>query len=272
MWDASRGDEFAERGSRRCELAWDYYEQSQQADGDSQRDYLRRALDLAPSSPEYHLLRGDAFARLGEYDNAAREFAAATAEPVDNGLWMARRQALALLGARDLDAYRKIYASMLEAVHDSEVWSKRLYVAWLGTLVPSTTNEFESDVQGWLNELAEFTQQEEALEQTILQDYDRLVFAAMLYRKEDFVEAERVLTTLVESLGEAATSEGERVRVCAYFFLAMTRQQMGHQFQARRLLAEADRREQQFEERQAPWYWKVEFDTLRREAKKLTDL
>jgi tetratricopeptide (TPR) repeat protein len=275
VWDASRGFEFAKGGQRWDELAWNLYDQSELADDELQRDYLQRTLEVAPKELDYRFLRGNAYARLGQFEESAREFAATVPEQMNEGLWMARWQALALLGARDLDAYRALYASMMSAVHDSEVWSKRLFVAWLGTLDTNTTKEFDADVQAWLEELARLYQQQENNEPGLdeVLDYNgHLIYAALLYRRGEYARAERFLNKLVASLGESAAAEGQRVQVCAHYFLAMARHQMGHEVQARRLLAKADRLSDSLARLNPKWHWQVEVATLQREATDMIDL
>lgn len=268
IWDATRGHEFAAGGNRHSELAWTYYDQADKLHDESQVDYLLQALKLAPQALDYRYLRGHVLARLGRFDEAAREFAAATPERPEQGLWMARWRARALLGARDMDAYRELQASLVDAVRDSQVSSKRLDVAWLGALIPDTTEDFERDVAKWQKSLAAEgpTQEQKNGVKVKIQDGPELILGSMLYRRGRYDYAQQTMTDLVTKLSGSSDAHGQYILACANYLLAMTRHQMGHDFQARRRLKEADSIAQRLEGANANWYWQVELATLHREA------
>ena len=100
IWDASRGYEFAAGGSRQGDLAWAYYQRADEAMGEERDSALRKAIELAPRTLDFRLLRGPACARLGQYDDAAKEFGAAVPNRPELGLRIALGEAYALLGAR----------------------------------------------------------------------------------------------------------------------------------------------------------------------------
>ncbi len=254
-WDAARGYQFSPDGDRRGELAWMYYRLADEADDELRLDCLRRAVQLAPKTLGYRFMRGQCLARLGQYDQAAAEFAAMAPGPISHGMWTAMRQAYALLGARDIAAFRQQQELMVNAGWQTEVWSKRIYPAWLGALVPNATAHFAKSVDAPISS----------------DDCDELVRGAMLYRLDRFAEASQTLAAFSESLGDAPDVEGQHRRACCLYFFAMTRHRMGHDFQARRLLKQANHATSAIPRTGgSPWSWgwerQVELSTLRREA------
>ncbi len=265
IWDATRGYEFAEGGNRRAELAWVYYDQATEKTAELQPSYLRRALDLAPKALDYRYLRGHALARLGEFDAAAREFSAAVPGQLKQGLWMARWRAYALLGARDMATYRELQAALMDGVRDSEVWSKQLAVAWLGALIPGANDEFNAYVKELTAlKLGKPTKLND--DRDGLYDVDMLRLGTMQYRLGRYAEAYETLAGLVANPDPSADTKGQYILTCTHYFLAMARNQLGHQFQASRQLVEANRCAERLAGVTEKWHWQVEFATLEREA------
>ena len=193
-------------------------------DDGAQGDYLRHALELAPKALDYRRLRGHLLARLGEFDEAAREFVAATPEQIEQGLLMARWRARALLGARDMDAYRGLQASLTDAVQDSEVWSKRFVAAWLGALIPETTENFENYVKLLQNAMVE--EERKLGEENVLhigsQDRTILILGAMQYRLGRHNDAHRTLSELAAKLGESTGTKGQYILACTQYYITDT--------------------------------------------------
>jgi tetratricopeptide (TPR) repeat protein len=269
IWDASRGYAFAPDGSRRSDLAWAYYQRADETKGHEANEALQMAVLLAPRTLGFRLLRGPALARLGEYDEAAKEFAAAVLDKPELGLQFALWQAYALLGARDLDAYRDLHQRLAQSVRDSEVWSKRLLVGWLGALVPGDTEGFEENVKMVRESVAK---DKAAGKSGFETGTNALVisYGAMLYRTGEYQEAANVLTRLGANIYEGSDRNGQYTKACQEYFLAMARYQLGHKFQAQRLLVQARATDESLrEDLSIPWSHLVVLDTLAREARNL---
>ena len=95
-----------------------------------------------------------------------------------------------------MDAYRGLQASLVDAVRNSEVWSKRLEMAWLGALLPGATDGFDSCVEYLAALKSKGLQQ---LDEGI--DDRRMVqLGAMLYRLGRYDEAHRALADMAAKL------------------------------------------------------------------------
>jgi serine/threonine protein kinase/WD40 repeat protein len=259
VWDATRGFAFAHGGPRQGELAWMY---SQLADERSTSSLAyREIVERAPRVLEYRWLRGGAFARLGRFDEAAREFAAARPEQLWHGLLFANREMYAYLGARNLDSYRELLAKNIEFAVGRETVSHRLEVYWLACLIPNAKFERESALKDLRNILAANP------------DYPTLVLqvGATQYRMKEYAKCAEELASLVGVL-EAASPPDHYNLACSKLFLAMARQRLGHHVQAVRLLGEATRaRDQLQDEEGAGWMTLVEVNALLGEAQSLIE-
>ena len=96
-----------------------------------------------------------------------------------------------------------------------------------------------------------------------------LILGAMQYRLGRHNEAHRTLEERTERLRQSTDTEGLYILACAEYFLAMARYQLGHDFQARQRLIEADDIAQRLKNVTSNWHWQVEFATLHRETAKL---
>jgi eukaryotic-like serine/threonine-protein kinase len=270
VWDATRAYEFATCGSRGGELAWAYFQLADESTGEAIDSALRRSVELAPKELGYRSLRGPALARLGQYDDAAKEFGAAVPAQTELGLQFAIWGGYALLGARDMDAYRDLRKSLVHAVANSKVGSRRLEVAWLGALVPDAVDGFEDNVKQIRADLAKSASEgKPGLEED---DKAALYLGAMLYRLGQYDDAVSTLTKLPTKLDEGSDQNGQYAQACAEYFLAMARHQLGHEYQARRWLDQAQSCDDSLQGKpNLPWGGRVALNTLRREAKGLID-
>jgi WD40 repeat protein/serine/threonine protein kinase len=269
IWDASRGYEFAPDGGRRGDLAWAYFNRADEIRADTNDDELRKALEFAPTTLDYGYLRGFALARLGQYDDAANEFAAVVPSRLELGLRFANWQAYALLGARDMDAYRSLCKRLVHAVEDSQLLGKRMMVAWLATLIPNAVDSFEDNVRLFRNEIEESASKGEG---GLEASDDILVrcYGAMLYRLGKYDEAMDTFMALYPKFSEASDQNGQYTLACIQYFLAMSRFQMGDRLEARKLLDEACMTDGAL--RRDPsivWFQPVVLNALSREAKDL---
>jgi tetratricopeptide (TPR) repeat protein len=232
---------------------------------------LRKSLELAPKTLDFRLLRGPALARLGRFDDAAQEFAAAVPAKPELGLLYTRRQAFALLGARDIEAYRQLHSRLVAATAESKVLSTRIHgIGWMGALIPDAVEGFEESIKLVRDARAKVA----ADGKGELEDDNLIVlpYGAMLYRLKQYDNAADTLGRLSERLTGATDKESEYIRACAQYFLAMARYQLDHKFQARRLLDQARTTSDVL--RSDPrilWHQRVVLDTLQREAKELIE-
>jgi tetratricopeptide (TPR) repeat protein len=231
-------------------------------------------VELAPKALDYRSLRGNALARLGRYDEAAQEFAAAVRPQTELGLGFAMMQAFAHLGARDLDAYRDLRATLVHAIQNSEVGSNRLEVAWLGALVPDSVDGFEDLVKSVREEVAETKLHPDKNDPTKneLDSATLGTLGAVLYRLGRYEDAVRTLTESSAKLDQGPDQNGQYLLACGQYFLAMARHQLGHEFQSRRCLDEACATDQALQnDPTLDWRQRVVLNTLHREAKGLIE-
>jgi hypothetical protein len=100
-----------------------------------------------------------------------------------------------------------------------------------------------------------------------------LPYGAMLYRLKRYDEAADTLGKLSAKLSGATDQESEYILTCADYFLAMARYQLGHKFQARRLLDAARTTAGPLKnDADILWSKPVVLKTLEREAKELIEL
>ena len=271
IWDANRGYQFEEGGARYAELAWAYYGNYRTSIDASSHDAMRKALEIAPEYLDFRLLRGSAFARLGQFDEAAREFRSAQSQQFELGFQMADLRAYALLGARDQDAYRELvaeFANKSRAGHWGHWGGYRSEIAWLGVLLPGVVDSFPDE----LKSLA--ARRMGALDDESPQfDPDkssaRLLDAAMMYRLGNNQGAADKLMVLAANLTPLEEPGQRHYLALTHLLLAMARHELGHEFQAQRSLAKAI----EIEETLSNLHWsaRAEFDTLRREAESLIE-
>jgi tetratricopeptide (TPR) repeat protein len=257
VWDASRGYEFSLEGPRRDELAWAYYQRSR---GDGvDRPALREFLRLAPDTLGFWPERGHANARLGEFEQAAREFAKVIGPDVGLSYQPAYYRAFALLGAGDLEVYREVCASLVEHFIDSDVPSNTIYVTWLCVLSPTPPADSKTIVQ-----MARTLYKREPPN-----DFQSLLIGASLFRNGQYDEAIHTLTTLAEKLERGGDTTDRFELACSQYFLALARHRQGHDFQARRYLTEAKRNSDEYRQITQEWTSLIVLDTLFQETETL---
>jgi tetratricopeptide (TPR) repeat protein len=269
IWDASRAYEFTPGGSRRGDLARAYQQLANESTGEARDFAMRRVVELAPRTLDYRDLRGPALAQLGDFDAAAKEFAAAVPPQAELGLLFAICQADALLGARDMDAYRHLCKRLVHAVEDSTLWSKRLFVAWRAALIPGAVDGFEENVKLIRDDLAKSASEGKGGLESVVH-VCVLYYGAMLYRLEAYDDAVEALMTLPPRFAQGSDKSGQYTLACAQYFLAMARFQLGHTFQARRLLDQARATDNALRNDPSTiWSKHVVLNTLEREATEL---
>lgn len=255
VWDASRGYEFAERGDRQGELARVHYRNSSESDRETGQLQLREVLKLAPDTLDYWVLRGHARAKLGEFDQAVEEFGKAIQPGLRRSFDAARYYGDAILAAGNYEAYGRHCVALLNAFVDTRVPSSAGQVAWACALVED--ERIDSEIVLRL-----------ARANTDYDDRSKLFLGAAQYRSGRYEDAASVLTDVAEKYQRSGDPTAAGDTACMLYFLAMTRHQMGHSFQARRYLQDAV----QIADNITPnsnWALKTQVNVLDREARAL---
>ena len=262
IWDAGRAYEIVADDSRRSELAWAYHDRAENtSDVEMRQGAFRMFLARAPDTLGFWVFRGSAHARLGEFNKAFEEFSKCIKPDIQYAFGAAICRACALLGAGHLDQYREVCARLVDDFKDSSVPSNRGYVAWLCALAPNPHVD-----SGRVLDMSQ-----SCLEPNMDDNIDlwRLTVGACLYRDGQYDEAVRVLTQLAASLDRGGDVTDRYHFACAQYFLALARIEMGYEFQAKRLLDDANRVAEQYPQHYfSYWYWMrpLVLNTLRREA------
>lgn len=259
VWDAGRGYELSVDGSRRGELAMAYYQRAIPRGGAMERPAVQEFLRLAPDTLRFWEERGHANAKLSEYGRAAQEFAKAIGHDLQLSYQPASYRAFALLGTGDLEAYRNVSASLVEEFLDADVPSNRVNVAWLCAMSPVPPTDAATGL-----EMVQAVQKRYIPDDN--GDFQLLVIGASLFRIGQVDEAVGALTTLAEKLDRGGDATDEFHLACAEYFLALARHKQGHDFQARRYLAEAIRHADAYRQVGHEWKSLVALDALQRET------
>jgi tetratricopeptide (TPR) repeat protein len=260
IWDSGRAHEISPDGPRRGELASAYLDRARRSSGDADDEALREFLRYAPDTLDFWVARGSAYANLGDFERAAEEFSKGVEPDIQYAFESAHSRAYALLAAGKVERYRETCARLVDAFRDNPVPWNQGGVAWLCSL---TRNE-EVDSKKIVR-MAQF-------------DYDdpddgeknkrTLRLAASLYRDGQYDEAVRILTDLAAKLDRGGDSQDQWELASTRFFLALARLDLGHAFQARRLLEAANRTAEASPLPSSYWRWMdaVVLNTLRREV------
>lgn len=254
VWDATKAYEYSPEGSKRGELAWTYYRLPRRSNAAEENARLRTVLNLAPDTLGYWELRGNVNAKLGEFDHASQEFAKAIEPGLGRSFSAARYYGYSLLGAGKTDAYRRHCDAFLEAYADRELPSSAARVAWLCTL----TENRQLDVAMAVRLAIEHAHREE--------EYQGEILGAALYRNQQYQESANLLADVVDQLQvHRQPSQAGRLASSLYF-LAMARQQLGHSYQAGRILADANNIPTA-----SSWTDRVQMQVLKQEATALIE-
>ncbi len=269
VWDATRGYEFAAGGSRHAELAWAYYRQAEGRVGETADSALRKSLELAREALDYRVLRGNARARLGDFDAAAKEFGEAVPAQADLGMDFMMLQAYALLGTGDKAAFRSASATITATNRDSECIDDPLGAAYFATFIPDAVDGFKENVDLIKQRAAD---READPNRDTAGTWDMRECGVMLYRLGQYEEAVSTLTNLSQQLDSALDQSGKFSSAYAEYFLAMTHQKLGNELQARKGLEKAIAMDESLQgDPSLNWCRRVVLNTLRREAKGVID-
>ncbi len=260
VWDTSLADELSEHGTRRGELAMAYYRSRAKESSEDEQARLREFLRLAPDSLDFWQLRGHVRARLGEFDRAAEEYAKAITPGLNSSFSAALHYGYALLGANKTDAYRRHCRTLLDTFAEIKVASSGGHVAWLCTLLPNDDLEMET--------ILRLAQNDTWVNADDGRDRALLNLGAAQYRSRRYEEAAQTLTEVVAMLEQSADVSTHGDLSSALYFLAMTRHQLGHAFQAQRHLDAAEKIAEVSSHR-FDWITRVQLHSLDQQARAL---
>ncbi len=224
---------------------------------------IREALRLDPKKAIYHTNLGNAHAAMGRWDEATAEYAKAIAlQPAD---YRPRyNYTLVRLAVGDFEGYRKACEDLLERFGQTDDPKTANTVAWILTVIPNATTEFDRPLR-----LAEKAVAGDP------KDFNYLgTLGAALYRAGRFVVA-------VERLNEATEDQSQLGTInnaYNWLFLALAHHRLGHADDAREWLDKAVGRIDQLTREDLgtadvgiplTWVNRLELRLLRREAEVL---
>jgi WD40 repeat protein/serine/threonine protein kinase len=256
IWNAGPAFEITADGPRRGELAWAYLDRAARSTAETKRAAILEFLHLAPDTLGFWESRGTAYARLGEFDRAFDEFSKGVEPDLKHAFSASKTRPLCLLGAGRLERYREVCAQLVEVFRESPVPSNRGNIARVCALAPNHLIDAKLLVK-----MARFINNRNKKDMTNV-----LTLGACLYRDGQIAEAAQVLTELSSSIGDASVSAARYELAFAKYFLAMARLDMGHSFQARRMLEEADCLADGFRADELGWEQSLGLKVLRQEA------
>jgi tetratricopeptide (TPR) repeat protein len=218
-----------------------------------------RAVDLEPRHPAAWVQRGEALAELGQWHKAGADFSRAVAlkaEGVTFHYWLA----LARLGARDLDGYRRACGACLHRFGRAEKPEVAHWVAWAAVLAPDAVKD-----PGRVVKRAEV-----ALRSDPRNGWYATTLGAALYRAGRLDDSVRRLEEASAAWEKAPTKPTGYSPAYAWFFLATAHRRLGHGGAARRWLDRATRHMGQETRTNVPaWNRRLTLQLLRREAEAL---
>ncbi len=228
VWDATRAYAWEENKDRRGELARSYAVAIAGETANEREARLQKVLSLAPDTVDTWMLRGNVRATLGDFEGAAAEYSKAVDRNRNHSVSAAYNYGIALLGSGQFDAFREHCRAMLNDIKGSAKSPsiKRNFVK-LTRLIPQLDIDAEISIQFGRDFVKEYGASNASA---------KLVLGTCLYRGGKFQEAAELLAEAAEQL-ERQGNPAERPDLAnALCVLAMTRHQLGHPFQANRIL------------------------------------
>lgn len=206
-------------------------------------DYTK-AMSLEPGNGEHWKRRGKAYNELGQFERATLDFLkAAELKPNDAPIWY--WQALAQLGAGQIEEYHETCAAMLQRFGQTEDPSSANWVAWTCVLLPETVKDLDKVVL-LAEKAAESEETNGGYHQTL---------GAVLYRAGRFDES-------IEKLNELTAYTS------TWFFMAMAHHKLGHFDESRKWLDQAVKRTEEIQDT-ITWSGRLTLQLLRQEAELL---
>jgi tetratricopeptide (TPR) repeat protein len=254
-WDASRGYEYATGKDDSSGLAIDYLLLTGSQAGTTKTLALRKFLETAPDERGFWVFRGNAFASLGRFEEAAQEYSKAIGANLQTSIKAGHNLAYALLGSGDMEAYREHCLKMFQAFGNSRVPSSRLRTAWFCSLSPTSPIESPQIVR-----MVRLTQE--------YLDKSMVSLPASLYRDQQFDQASQSLQELIDKNRGGDALDLFQL-ACSEYFLAMTLHKVNKPAQASAMLREANAHAAESKNRKGSWRHIVVLNTLQQEAESL---
>jgi WD40 repeat protein/serine/threonine protein kinase/tetratricopeptide (TPR) repeat protein len=211
-------------------------------------DDLSKSLEKNPENAETLALRGHARAARGLWNEARKDYDRAVAlGPEQQWIWA--EHAALCLKTKDLAAYRRTCASMVQRFAETEDLSEANTLAWTCALAPAALpQEGLLQVMNLLEDRLAADPRDEASLGTL---------GAIAYRADHLQKAVQKLTTVVKGKGEGGTVEDR-------LFKAMTNFRLKRVKEAKRLLNRAHKLIANG--KPDGWEQKVQWEILRAEA------
>ncbi len=254
-WDASRGYEIA-AGVRRGELAWEYYDLAHSSTGEVRVAALQEALRHAPDTMAFWNLRGSIRAMLGEFEQAADEFAKLISTDIRESLIAVLLRAECLLAAGNDLGFQQQCQALVVAFAADPVLSTRQQLIVCCTKAPNSSVDTAELVK-----IANLPV-EKAEDQ---KDQNYFVGISLL-RDGQYEEAARILTSVDEGYPPGGNAQNHINQAYTLYFLALARFHLGNIEQSQRLLHEANDHASQSGDLEWNWWDRVKLGRLRDEV------
>jgi tetratricopeptide (TPR) repeat protein len=257
-WDAARGYEIA-AGQRRGELAWEYYDLAHSSTGEGRLAALREALRHAPDTMAFWTLRANIRAILGEFEQAADEFAKLTPTDLRESLLAALFRAECLHAAGNNLGFQQQCQALVAAFGADPILSTRKYLIACCTRTPLSSVD-TAELVKIANVPVEDSEDQE-------DQRDRLYYVGLsLLRDGKYEEATRILTSLNEGYLPGGNAQNHINQAYTLYFLALARYHLGHVEQAQRIFLEANEHAAQAGDLEWNWRARVKLGSLRDEV------
>jgi serine/threonine protein kinase/WD40 repeat protein len=254
VWDATRAYEWEEDKSRRYELARSYAVANASETAIDREARLQKVLEHAPDTLDSWMLRGHIRATIGDFEGAAAEYYKIVTQKRSCSVEATYNYSIALLGSGQYETFRQQCSAMLRDITDfAKSPSNKSNFIRLAMLIPQ--DAIDPDISILIGRDLKF----------VTSASTKLVLGTCLYRAGKFQEAAEILTEVAEQLERQGDRSERSDLATALCVLAMTRHQLGHAFQANRLLEQSHDIRQKLPP-DTSWLRIVPLQVLQREA------
>lgn len=228
VWDASRAYQWAENKERRGELARSYAEPRSGTTSSENKARLQEVLNQAPDTLDSWMLRGNVRASLGDFEGAAAEYSKIINSSRNRSVIATKNYGISLLASGQIEAFREHCRAMFKDLKGSAQSPsiKRTFIS-LYMLIPRLNIDAEVPIEIGRDFVKSYGASNASA---------KLVLGTCLYRAGKFQEAADILAEAATQLERQGNPQEQPDLVSAMSVLAMTRHQLGHYFQASRLL------------------------------------
>ncbi|XZE35496.1 protein kinase domain-containing protein [Pirellulaceae bacterium SH501] len=254
VWDATTAYAFEEDKSRRNELAQNYAVANVSETAIDRDARLKKVLDHAPDTLDAWMLRGQIRATIGDFEGAAAEYYKVVNHNRSRSVQATYNYGIALLGSGQYETFRRQCAAMLsDRTHHAQSPSINANCIRLAILIPH--EGIDPEILVLIGRDLKFATSAST----------KLVLGLCLYRAGKFQEAAETLTEVAVQLERQGDPSERPDLATALCVLAMSRNQLGHSFQASRLLEQSHDIRQKLPP-DTSWLRIVPLQVLQREA------